>query len=156
MFSKQRALIIALDAIIRAVDDPESGYRWVFDARLPGLLRDYKSSGYRLVGILDPMSFGLFLETDAERAELADYINTCLAQAQAPHLDAIHIADDLTDPRPIWNLRRRFNLSLKASTLVGTTDPYEDLQKNAGIGHYEWASDLLGAIYPPNAQALAS
>ena len=39
-----------------------SGYAWSFDPQLPGLLRDYRALGYRLIGILAPSAFGLELD----------------------------------------------------------------------------------------------
>ena len=145
---KKRAIIIALDAIIQVHDGPQ-GYHWSFDPQLPGLLGDYKALGYRLIGILSPVTFGLDLDGVADELELAAYLNTMLGSAEAPALDAIHFPDDVTDPRPIWDLRRRFGVSLGRSILVATDPSYETLRSNAGIGHMEWAETLLGSLCQP-------
>jgi len=148
MFRK-RAVIFALDTIIDASHD-ERGYRWTFDPRLPGLLRDCKATGRRIFGLLDPSSFGLALETDAERQELAAYLSQKLVDAGAPPLDAIHITDDIADPTIIWMWKRRFSLSLRASTLIGTGVAYTQLRNNAGIGGDVWAPRSSDEIFGPN------
>jgi len=148
----QRAIIFALDAIIQIVEGPE-GYRWQFDPKIPGLLRDYEALGYRLCGIFDPRTFGLEIETQQEKTELVAYINGLLDAAGAPTFDAVHLTEDVTDPRPLWEMRRRFGFDLNGSILVATGDNYETLRANAGIGRLEWARSLLGDAYRPAAVA---
>lgn len=146
---RKRAVLFALDAIISVDSCPDGlGYRWTFDPRLPGLLRDYKASGNWLIGMLDPSVFGLDLEGEEEHLELVAYINALLAEAGGPELDAIHITSDITDPRPIWDLRRRFGFKLRRSTVIATGPRYEVLRKNSGIGHLEWAESCLAQLYP--------
>ena len=145
MFNRKRALIFGLDSIIQIVDT-DQGYCWQFDPQLPGILRDYHALGYSLVGILDPMAFGLLLENNEERLELTGYINGLLAGAGAPSFDAIHVSDDITDPRPLWELSRQVGFALSRSVLVGSTSAYEALRLNAGIGRMEWASEMLGEV----------
>lgn len=151
----QRAIIFALDAILHTVEGPD-GYRWKFDPQLPGLLRDYRALGYRLCGIVDPRTFGLELETQAEQTELVAYINGLLKAAGAPAMDAIHLTGDVTDPQPLWEMRRRFNVDLASSVLIATGEAYETLRANAGIGRLEWAQSILGAAYRPSVAALVN
>lgn len=143
--SSQRAIIFALDSIITVAED-ERGYHWRFDPQLPGLLRDYKALGYRLIGIFDPMAFAVDLDDPADGIEIMAYINALLRAAGAPEFEAIHLAEDPTDPRPIWDLRRRFGFSLAHSILVAVDEQYEALRSNAGIGRFEWAPALLGPV----------
>jgi len=147
-----RAIILALDAIIQVVESAE-GYRWQLDPQLPGLLRDYQALGYRLIGVLNPQQFGLSLVESLESAELVAYVDELLQAAKAPSLHAVYLTDDVTDPRPLWELRGQFGLSLQQSVLVGTGDGYEQLQANAGISRLEWADQVLGAAYRPMVRA---
>jgi len=147
----RKAIFIALDAIITPIDNNQ-GYHWTFHPQLPGLLRDYRAVGYSLIGLLDPSVFGLVLETSDERRALVDYLNTLLG-AGTPCFDAVHLSADVADPTPIWALRQRFGLSLKASTLIATGTEHEALCANAGIGTLEWADTLLGELYPSRLQA---
>jgi hypothetical protein len=146
----QRAIIFALDAILQVGEGPV-GYSWHFDPQIPGLLRDYKALGYRICGILDPAIFGLEIEGVAEQTELVAYLNSMLQAAGAPAFDAMHLTDDVTDPRPLWSMRTRFGFDLERSILVATGGSYETLKANAGIGRLEWAESLLGAAYQPAA-----
>ena len=144
--NSQRAIFLALDAMFRPTTGPY-GYSWQFDPRLPGLLRDFRALGFKLIGILDPAAFGLELDKSDEKLELVSYINQLLVDAGAPELSAVHVTDDVTDPRAVWDLRLRFGLSLPDSLLVASGAAYDSLFKNAGIGHFEPAVELLGPAY---------
>ncbi len=146
IMNSQRAIFLALDAMFRPTAGPD-GYGWLFDPRLPGLLRDFRALGFKLIGILDPSAFGLELDTPDEQGELVAYINQLLVDSGAPDLSAVHVTDNVTDPRAIWDLRARFGLSLQDSLLVATGPEYDGLFKNAGIGYYEPAVELLGPVY---------
>lgn len=147
-----RAIILALDAIIQVVESAE-GYHWQLDPQVPGLLRDYQALGFKLFGVLNPKRFGLDLVDSIEAEELAAYIDELLVAAKTPSLNAVYLTDDVTDPRPIWELRGQFGLSLQQSVLVGTGEEYEVLQSNAGIGRLEWADQILGSAYRPMVRA---
>ncbi len=128
----RRAVVFALDTIVRPMVD-DDGYHWVFDPRLPGLLRDCRATGHRVFGMLDPSAFGLLIENDRDREALARYINDAMKAAGVEPFDDLHITDNVGDPTPLWGWRRRFGFALSAVTVVGAGAGYEQLRRNAGL-----------------------
>ncbi len=139
----QRAIILALDTIIRCRETSQ-GFQWTFDPQVPGILRDMHAMGTPVIALLDPSAFGLYLEGDEEREELAVYIETLFQAAGAPVLAAVHIAEDVSDPQPLWDLRRRIGFSLGRSVLIAEGEGYEALRHNAGLGRMEHPEIVFG------------
>ena len=144
-----RAIIFALDAIIRAQSGAE-GYHWLFDPRLPGLLKDCRATGHFVFGLLDPSRFGLLLADTSEASELAEYINHSLFLQGGTPFDAIHISTDLSDPHPLWAWKRRFGFSLSQTTVVGYGAPFTQLRRNAGLGGVHWSPNSTDEIFRPS------
>ena len=72
---------------------------------------------------------------------------SALSDAGAPALAAVYVSDDLSDPRPLWELRRRFGVVLERSILLADGERYEALWRNADIGQFLSARDLLGPAW---------
>ena len=141
--SPTRAIFIALDAIFRVVETRE-GRTWEVDPRIPGLLRDYAALGLTLIGILDSEALGGDV---GDGRSLTERAKSALSAAGAPALAAVYVPEDLSDPRPLWELRRRFGVVLERSILLADGERYEVLRHNADIGHFESARELLGPAW---------
>ncbi len=128
--NKQRALLVAIEPYLT------QGSRLPWTVHLApsvlGAIADHNGAGFRIVGVVAADSVGL--DTDADVNAFGQAFCREMAAAAGVDVRAVAVLDSLTDPRPLWEAARRFDLDLKRSMLLTEGGVHAGVALTAGVG----------------------
>ena len=104
--------------------------------------RDFAARGYRVFLVTDRLHF-----RDCEyrsRVELLAAVRRDSNQRYAAPVTDVVVLSSQIDPKPFWDVARRFNLSLDSSTFVSSGGELLSAARNAGVTRAELSDSLFG------------
>lgn len=128
--NKTRALLVAIEPYVTQAS--RLPFSVNFSPSLVGIVADHHAMGYRIIGVLAADSFGL--ENDADVNNLGMAVCRAIASNIGVEPQALAILDSHTDPRPLWEAARRFDLDLRHSMLLTEGALHAGMARTAGVG----------------------
>lgn len=128
--NKTRALLVAIEPYV--TQGSRLPFTVNFSPSLVGIVADHHAMGYRIVGVLASDSFGL--ETDSDVNQLGMAVCRAIASNTGVEPHALTVLDSTTDPRPLWEAARRFDLDLRNSMLLTEGGIHAGIARTAGVG----------------------
>ena len=130
---RDRALLITLEAL----GDGQCGERLA--PHVAGFLRDYIARGFRVIVVTDRLEFRGRRYSECELLETI----RGLERARLPITEIVVLRNGY-DPGPLWDVARRFDLSLHNSTMVSLNGEYVAAARTAGVNRAA-GPEVLGA-----------
>jgi nicotinamidase-related amidase len=131
---REKALFITLQAL---EDGAENGELAPY---VSAYLRDHIALGYRVIIVTDRLELW---GRKYEERELLEKIST-LERHRIPITDLILLQNSY-DPGPLWDVARRFHLSLGTSTIIARDGEYVAAARNAGVFRQGSSREAFGA-----------
>lgn len=96
-----------------------------------GVIADHAALGFRVIAVLNARSFGV--ESDHDINVLGQAVCNGIARATGVNAVGVVVLDSGSDPRPMWEAARRFDLDLRQSLLLTEGGVHAGIALTAGV-----------------------